>query len=129
MNMCRTLKKIMIFQKIWKMSENWSFQPTLQNKVPKSNHFGDKNIGRIYLFLVLVWDVLVNNMFLERLQLRGILEWVAISFSGGSSRPGIKPRPPKLQADSLPWEDGKHILYFVFPPFFKIMMYYYFFLI
>ena len=33
-----------------------------------------------------------------------ILEWVAISFSRGSSDTGIKPRPPALQADSLPFE-------------------------
>ena len=30
-----------------------------------------------------------------------ILEWVAISFSRGSSLPGIKPGSPTLQADSL----------------------------
>ena len=29
-----------------------------------------------------------------------ILEWVAISFSRGSSQPRIKPRSPALQADS-----------------------------
>ena len=33
-----------------------------------------------------------------------ILEWVAIPFSKGSSQPGIKPRSPALQADSLPGE-------------------------
>ena len=33
----------------------------------------------------------------------GILEWVAIPFSSGSS-PGIQPRSPTLQADSLPSE-------------------------
>ena len=30
-----------------------------------------------------------------------ILEWVAVSFSGGSSHQGIEPRSPALQADSL----------------------------
>ena len=30
-----------------------------------------------------------------------ILEWVSISFRRGSSDPGIKPRSPALQADSL----------------------------
>ena len=30
-----------------------------------------------------------------------ILEWVAISFSRGSSDPGIEPRSPTLQADAL----------------------------
>ena len=33
-----------------------------------------------------------------------ILEWVAFPFSRGSSQPGIKPRSPTLQADSLPAE-------------------------
>ena len=31
-----------------------------------------------------------------------IMEWVAMSSSRGSSNPGIKPRSPALQADSLP---------------------------
>ena len=31
----------------------------------------------------------------------GILEWVAMPSSRGSSNPGIKPRSPALQADSL----------------------------
>ena len=40
-----------------------------------------------------------------------ILEWVAISFSRGSSQPGIKPRHPAFQADSLPFEPpGKLML-------------------
>ena len=36
-----------------------------------------------------------------------ILEWVAIPFSRGSSYPGIEPKTPELQAQSLPlttWE-------------------------
>ena len=33
-----------------------------------------------------------------------ILEWVAIPFSRGSSRPGIELRPPELQEDFLPSE-------------------------
>ena len=33
-----------------------------------------------------------------------ILEWVAVSFSKGSSQPGIEPRSPALRADSLPAE-------------------------
>ena len=33
-----------------------------------------------------------------------ILEWVAFPFSRGSSQPGIKPRSPILQTDSLPAE-------------------------
>ena len=33
-----------------------------------------------------------------------VLEWIAISFSRGSSNPGIEPRSPALQADALPSE-------------------------
>ena len=41
-----------------------------------------------------------------------ILEWVATSFSRGSSHPRIKPRSPGWQADSLPAElPGKPHLY------------------
>ena len=40
-----------------------------------------------------------------------ILEWVAFPFSRGSSNPGIEPRSPALQADSLPAEpQGKPFL-------------------
>ena len=42
-----------------------------------------------------------------------ILEWVAISFSRGSSRPRIEPRSPALQADTLTSEPpGKPSNYF-----------------
>ena len=33
-----------------------------------------------------------------------ILEWVAVPFSRGSSKPRIEPRSPALRADSLPPE-------------------------
>jgi len=33
-----------------------------------------------------------------------ILEWVGFPFSRGSPNPGIEPRSPALQADSLPAE-------------------------
>ena len=38
-----------------------------------------------------------------RLQAR-VLEWVAISFYRGSSRPGIEPRSLALQAEAVPSE-------------------------
>ena len=44
-----------------------------------------------------------NYIVHEILQAR-IQEWVAFPFSRGSSKPGIEPRPPTLQADSLPAE-------------------------
>ena len=36
-----------------------------------------------------------------------ILEWVAFSFSRDLSNPGIKPRSPGLQADSLPTREAQ----------------------
>ena len=44
-------------------------------------------------------DYTVHRLLQER-----ILEWVAIPFSRGPSNPGIEPRSPTLQADSLPDE-------------------------
>ena len=45
------------------------------------------------------------------LQAGGILEWVAIPFSGDLPDPGIEPKSPALQADSLPSEPpGKPFL-------------------
>ena len=43
-----------------------------------------------------------------------VLEWVAISFSRGSSDPGIEPRSPAVQAAALPSEPlGKPHIYSV----------------
>ena len=45
---------------------------------------------------------------------RRILEWVTISFSKGSCCPGIEPRSPALQEDSLPSELPQKWNYFLF---------------
>ena len=50
-----------------------------------------------------------HGLWPTRLLLRGIfqvrvLEWVAISFSRGSSHPGIELRSPAVRADALPSE-------------------------
>ena len=42
-------------------------------------------------------------LYMGILQTR-IVEWVAVPFSRGSSQPGIEPRSPSLQVDSLPSE-------------------------
>ena len=39
-----------------------------------------------------------------------ILEWVAFPFPGDLPNPGIKPRSPALQADSLPAESTEWLL-------------------
>ena len=43
-----------------------------------------------------------------------VLEWVAISFSSGSSQTIIKPRSPALQADALPSESPGKPFYRIF---------------
>src|SRR5574341_48163 len=49
--------------------------------------------------------------FVHEISQARILEWVAISFSRGSSQPGIEPRSPAFWADSLPSKPaGKPIL-------------------
>ena len=48
-----------------------------------------------------------------------ILEWVAFPFSMGSSQPGIKPRSPALQADSLPSEPPGKPPYISWPYIYK----------
>ena len=43
-----------------------------------------------------------------------ILEWVALPFSRGSPNPGVEPRSPTLQGDSLPTElSGKPCICFI----------------
>ena len=54
--------------------------------------------GLIQLLLLTPWTVACQGP----LSKGRIVEWAAISFSRGSSQPGIKPRSPALQADSLP---------------------------
>ena len=66
---------------------------------------------QLYLTLCRLFSVVSESLDLSLpgssvygiLQAR-ILAWVAISFSSGSSRPGIKPKSPTLEADSLPSE-------------------------
>ena len=57
-----------------------------------------KLLSHIQLFAT-PWTIQSKGIFQAR-----ILEWVAHPFSRGSSQPGIKPRSPALQADSLPSE-------------------------
>ena len=57
-----------------------------------------KSLSRVRLFAT-PWTIQIHGILWAR-----ILEWVAFSFSRGSSQPRIKPRSPSLQADSLPTE-------------------------
>ena len=56
-------------------------------------------------FFVIPWTIQYSTFLQAR-----ILQWVAIPFSRGSSQPGIEPRSPALQVDSLPAEpQGKPV--------------------
>ena len=70
-----------------------------QNKTLKVNNEGEIPSVRSCPTLCNSIDYTVHGIFQAR-----ILEWVAFSFSKGSSQPGIKPRSPTLQADSVPAE-------------------------
>ena len=65
-------------------------------------------VAQLCLFVTLM-DCSPPGSSVHRILQVRILEWVAIPFSRVYSLIGIKPRPPALQADSLPPENGKPI--------------------
>ena len=86
-------------------------------EILESEVFGLSSVTEITIFIfknVTSILTLCNPMdFTVRgiLQVR-ILEWVAFPFSKDLPNPGIKPRSPALQADSLPTEpQGKPQVY------------------
>ena len=54
-------------------------------------------VSQSFLTLCNLMDYIVHGILQAR-----ILEWIAFPFSRGSSQPGIEPRFPVLQSDSLP---------------------------
>ena len=60
--------------------------------------------GNSLTLLVGPIDCSLPGSSVHRISQARILEWVAISSSRGSSHPGIEPRSPIMQADSLPAE-------------------------
>ena len=56
-------------------------------------------VTQLFLTLCNSTDYTVHGILQAR-----ILEWVAFPFSGDLPNPGIEPRSPALQADSLPAE-------------------------
>ena len=62
-------------------------------------------ISQLCLTLCNAMDHTVHGI-LHEFQAR-ILEWVAFPFSGDLPHPGIEPRSPTLQADSLPTESQR----------------------
>ena len=77
-----------------------SFGDWLNNKIDVLNIIEVKvKAAQVCLTLCNPMDYTVHAILQAR-----ILEWVAFPFSRGSSNPGIEPRSPTLQADSLPAE-------------------------
>ena len=67
-------------------------------------HFKVK-VSQLCLTLCDPMDYIVHGILQAR-----ILEWEAFSFSRGLPNPGIEPRSPPLQVDSLQAEpQGKHV--------------------
>ena len=62
-----------------------------------------KSLIHVQLFAT-PWDCSLPGSSVHGIFQARVLEWVAISFSRGSSNPGIEPRSPTLQADALPSE-------------------------
>ena len=58
-------------------------------------------------------DCSLPGSSIHRILKARVLEWVAISFSRGSSDPGIKPRAPSLRADALPSETPGKLHYYL----------------
>ena len=61
--------------------------------------WSEVKVTQLYTTLCNPIDYTVHGILQAR-----ILEWLAIPFSRVSSQPGIKPKSPGLQADSLPAE-------------------------
>ena len=57
--------------------------------------------------LATLWTVARQAPLVHGILQARVLEWVAVSFSRGSSQLGIKPRSPTLKVDSLPDESHK----------------------
>ena len=105
---CHGFKTVLVFltwliHEYWSVLQWWMIEPCIQNRGLCSYHE--------WLIVAQSCPTLCNpvNCSLPGSSVHGIfqariLEWVAISFSRGSSPPGIQPGSPALQAESLPSE-------------------------
>ena len=79
---------------------------------------GSVKVAQLCLTLSDPIDYTVHGILQAR-----IIEWVAFPFSRGSSNPGVKPRSPALQVDSLLSEpSGKPILRLNMPTFTNFLL-------
>ena len=76
-----------------------SFLPLELKTEAGLSHLMKMKVAQLYPTLCKPMDYTVHGILQAR-----ILEWVAVPFSRGSSQPGIKPRSPAFQVDSLPAE-------------------------
>ena len=65
---------------------------------------GEGEVSQSCLTLCDPVDCNLLGFSIHRVLQARILKWIAISFSRGSSQPGIEPGSPALQADALPSE-------------------------
>ena len=66
---------------------------------PKQRHGG--LVAKSCLILVTPMDFSLPDFSIHGILQTRILEWIAISFSKDLPHPGIEPRSPALQADTL----------------------------
>ena len=77
--------------------------PVLAGRFFTTYHLGVK-VTQLCLTLCNPMDCSLTGSSIHGIFQARILEWVAISFSRDLPNPGIEPRSPALQADSLPAE-------------------------
>ena len=73
------------------------------NLEPKESNLYLLEVSHVWLFTT-PWTVARQAPLSMGILQARILEWIAISFSRGSSDPGVEPGSPALQEDSLPSE-------------------------
>ena len=69
-------------------------------------------LSRVQLFAT-PWTVTLAGSSVHGISQARILEWVAISFSRGSSQPWIELGSPALQADSLLTEPARKLPFYI----------------
>ena len=82
----------------WRHCAQWS-KPDIRGQIPYDSPSVKAKVARSCLALCNPMDYTVHGILQAR-----ILEWVAFPFPGDLPNPGIKPRSPALQVDSLPAE-------------------------
>ena len=93
-------------RKLWEEIKTAMHECLWAGPEPCSHHtslFGSREVLVAPLCPTL-WDPMDCSSSVHEIFQARVLEWVAISFSRGSSQLGIKPGSPALQADSLPTE-------------------------